>query len=55
MKEHGGLRDSGYRSVISYVHERMRVVVLQCLLFNSKVELALKNLREAKRSLSNRV
>jgi hypothetical protein len=46
MKEHGGLRGSGHRSVIPYVHRRMRVIVLLCVLFNSMVELALKSLRE---------
>jgi hypothetical protein len=30
----------------TYVHGRMKVVVLLCVLFNSRVELALKSLRE---------
>jgi hypothetical protein len=46
MKEQDGLRGSGRRSVIPYVHGRMKVVVLLCVLFNSRVELALKSLRE---------
>jgi hypothetical protein len=43
MKEHDGhenLRGSGHRNIIPYVHERIRVIVLLCVLFNSKVELA---------------
>jgi hypothetical protein len=36
--EHGGLRDSVCRNVISYVHGRMGIVLL-CVLFNSRVEL----------------
>jgi hypothetical protein len=46
MKEHGGLRGSGRRSIIPHVHGRMGVVALLCVLFNSRVELALKSLRE---------
>jgi hypothetical protein len=46
MKEHGGLCGLDRRSIIPYVHGRMRVVVLLCVLFNSRVELALKSLRE---------
>jgi hypothetical protein len=46
MKEHGGLRSSRHRSVILYVHRRMRIVVLLCVLFNLRVELVLKSLRE---------
>jgi hypothetical protein len=36
---HDGLRGSGHRSVIPYVHKRMGVVLL-CVLFNSRVKLA---------------
>jgi hypothetical protein len=36
---HGGLRGSDRWSVIPYVHGRMGVIVLQCVLFNSRVEL----------------
>jgi hypothetical protein len=49
MKEHGAHRDlrgSGRRSVIPYVHGRMGIALL-CVLFNSRVELALKSLRES--------
>jgi hypothetical protein len=48
MKEHGGHEDlhgSGRQSVIPYVHRRMGVVLL-CVLFNFKVELALNRIRE---------
>jgi hypothetical protein len=43
MKKHDGyenLRGSYRRSVIPYVHKRMRVIVLLCVLFNSNVELS---------------
>jgi hypothetical protein len=43
MKEHSGhenLRGSDRRSGIPYIDGRMGVVVLLCVLFNSKVELA---------------
>jgi hypothetical protein len=43
MKEHDGhedLRGSGHQNIIPYVHKRMRVIVLLCVLFNSMVELA---------------
>jgi hypothetical protein len=46
MKEHGGLCGLSCRSIIPYVHGRMGVVVLLRVLFNSRVELALKSLRE---------
>jgi hypothetical protein len=42
---HGDLCDLVRRSVIPYVYKRMRVVLFY-VLFNSRVELALKNLRE---------
>jgi hypothetical protein len=31
MKEHGGLRGSGHRSIIPYVHGKMRVIILLCV------------------------
>jgi hypothetical protein len=36
---HTGLRGSGHRSVMPYIHERIRVILLR-VMFNSRVELA---------------
>jgi hypothetical protein len=36
---HTGLHGSGHRSVMSYIHGRIRVVLLR-VMFNSRVELA---------------
>jgi hypothetical protein len=39
MNEQNNLHNSDHQSVIPYIHRRMGVVILLCVLFNSKVEL----------------